>query len=133
MSDIRFKNRYRIPSARAEWHDYSGGIYFVTICTHNREHYFGEVADGEMRLSEIGKYVDSQFQNIHCHYSHVQIPLWVVMPNHVHCIVVIEAECRDAIHRVSNPSENSIQCVSNSLEDTKNMVLNLQVAYRKTR
>ena len=39
----KFQNRFRIPSARANWHDYNGGIYFVTICTKNREHYFGEI------------------------------------------------------------------------------------------
>ena len=39
----KFQNRFRIPSARAIWHDYNGGIYFVTICTKNREHYFGEI------------------------------------------------------------------------------------------
>ncbi len=40
----KFQNKYRIPSARANWHDYNGGIYFITICTKNREHYFGEIA-----------------------------------------------------------------------------------------
>ncbi len=39
----KFQNRFRIPSARANWHDYNGGVYFVTICTKNREHYFGEI------------------------------------------------------------------------------------------
>ena len=39
----KFQNRFRIPSARADWHDYNGGIYFVTICTKNCEHYFGEI------------------------------------------------------------------------------------------
>lgn len=39
----KFQNTYRIPSARADWHGYGGGVYFVTICTQNREHYFGEI------------------------------------------------------------------------------------------
>ena len=39
----KFQNKYCIPSARANWHDYKGGVYFVTICTKNREHYFGEI------------------------------------------------------------------------------------------
>lgn len=43
MSD-KFQNKYRIPSARASWWDYSrNGIYFITICTAIREHYFGEI------------------------------------------------------------------------------------------
>ena len=39
----KYQNKYRVPSARANWHDYNGGVYFVTICTKNREHYFGEI------------------------------------------------------------------------------------------
>ena len=43
MSEELFQNRYRIPSARAEWHDYNSGMYFVTICTQGMEHYLGEI------------------------------------------------------------------------------------------
>lgn len=39
----KYRNKYRIKSARANWHDYNGGIYFITICTKNRAHYFGEI------------------------------------------------------------------------------------------
>ncbi len=39
----KFQNKYCIPSIRANWHNYNGGVYFVTICTKNREHYFGEI------------------------------------------------------------------------------------------
>lgn len=41
----KFQNRYRIPSARAAWHDYNGGLYFVTVCTKNRKHFFGEITN----------------------------------------------------------------------------------------
>ncbi len=48
--------KYRIPSARATWWDYSqNGLYFVTICTQHRLHFFGEIVAGEMKLSDIGK------------------------------------------------------------------------------
>lgn len=56
IKDNVFLNKYRIPSARAEWHDYNGGVYFITICTQNRVCYFGEIKNGEMRLSDIGEY-----------------------------------------------------------------------------
>ena len=89
MLDEGFQNHYRIPSARAKWHDYNGGMYFVTVCTQNREHYFGEIQNGVMRLSEIGKYANEQFQNVKNHYPYAEIPLWVLMPNHLHAIIVI--------------------------------------------
>ena len=90
MSDDRFQNKYRIESARASWHDYDGGSYFITICTKNREHFFGEIVNGEMVLSDIGKYAEEQFKNVSSHYPYAEIPLWTIMPNHLHAIVIID-------------------------------------------
>ena len=105
MPDNLFRNKYRIPSARAVWHDYNGGAYFVTICTKDMAHFFGEIVDGEMCLTEIGRCADEQFRNVSSHYPYAKIPLWVVMPNHVHAIVMIDGDAdlngRDAIYRVS--------------------------------
>ena len=101
MSDDRWQNKYRIESARADWHDYDGGSYFITICTKDREHFFGEIEDGGMVLSDIGKYVDEQFRNITSHYPYADLPLWTIMPNHVHAIVIISA-CRDVARNVSS-------------------------------
>ena len=89
MSDIKFKDKYRIPSARATWHDYDGGIYFITICTKYREHYFGEIDNEVMHLSEIGTYTQECIEEISQHNPYAEIPLYVVMPNHLHLIVVI--------------------------------------------
>ena len=101
MSD-RFNNIYRIPSARAVWHDYDGGFYHVTICTANREGYFGKITVGKdgnvMELSPIGEYAIQQFQNVKEHYPYAEISCFIVMPDHIHAIVYLD--CRDAIHRV---------------------------------
>ena len=94
MPDNLFRNKYRIPSARAVWHDYNGGAYFVTICTKDMAHFFGEIVDGEMCLTEIGRCADEQFRNVSSHYPYAKIPLWVVMPNHVHAIVMIDGDLR---------------------------------------
>ncbi|MBO7482243.1 MAG: hypothetical protein J6T63_09055 [Bacteroidales bacterium] len=90
MSRDLFQNRFLVPSARAAWHNYDGGIYFVTICTAGREHYFGEIINGEMRLSEIGRYTDECIQNIPQHNIYANVPLYVIMPNHIHLIMVID-------------------------------------------
>jgi len=94
MPDNLFRNKYRIPSARAVWHDYNGGAYFVTICTKDMAHFFGEIVDGEMCLTEIGLCADEQLRNVSLHYPYAKIPLWVVMPNHVHAIVMIDGDLR---------------------------------------
>ena len=104
MLDEKFMNKYRIASARAQWHEYNGGEYFVTICTHGREHYFGEISGGQMNLSEIGNYANAVIQKIPTHNHYAEIPLYVIMPNHIHLIVIIDGgtvPCRDVPWRVS--------------------------------
>lgn len=55
----KYKYKYRIPSARLTNSDYgSAALYFMTICTHNRHYYFGDILDGKMQLSEIGNIVE---------------------------------------------------------------------------
>ena len=97
MSSDLYRNKYRIPSARATWHDYNGGEYFVTICTHGKKHYFGEIWGGQMNLSEIGNYANNVIQIISTHNHYAEIPLYVIMPNHIHLIVIIDGggNCRD--------------------------------------
>ena len=75
---------------RAEWHDYNGGMYFVTICSHGRRHYFGEITDGEMHFSTIGKMVDGNIVEIPNHHDGVDLLNHVVMPNHIHMILGID-------------------------------------------
>lgn len=74
---------------RAEFHNYSGGDYFITICTRDKELYFGKIINGEMIFSEIGNYTDQAMKTLHTHYSYVEVPLYVIMPNHVHAIISI--------------------------------------------
>ena len=88
----KFLGKYRKQSARAMWHDYDGGLYFVTICTKDRVHYFGEISENEMHLTEVGQYVVEQIRNVQVHYNYAKIPLWVVMPNHLHAIVIIDGD-----------------------------------------
>ncbi|MBQ0155152.1 MAG: hypothetical protein KBT22_01090 [Bacteroidales bacterium] len=142
----KFQNKYRIPSARAYWHDYNCGVYFVTICTKNREHYFGEIThcrDGvhtvstepQMQLSQIGQYAYEQFMNVKSHYPYAEIPLFVIMPDHIHAIVTIDGEneiggngmhtqcgngvhtqCRDGVHTVSTGNRWKSDIVNNQMQ-----------------
>lgn len=82
-------------SPRAIFHDYSGGDYFVTICTKDKRHYFGKISDGTMHLSEIGRIADLKLSELSTHYKYVEVPLYVVMPNHIHAIICIR-DSKDA-------------------------------------
>jgi putative transposase len=85
---MRHKNHRR--SIRLKGYDYTqAGAYFVTICTKDRACLFGDVADGVMRLNQMGHIVRQCWLAIPNHVPHVLLDEFVVMPNHVHGILVI--------------------------------------------
>ena len=87
----KFKNKYRISSVRLQTWDYSNnGAYFITICTQNREHFFGTIQNGIMQLSEIGKLAEQFWYEIPNNFPMVELGNFVVMPNHVHGILIID-------------------------------------------
>jgi len=75
-------------SVRLRQHDHSSaGFYFVTICTYKRRCLFGDMVDGDLRLSSFGSYVEAAWRDIpNCH-NNVGLDAFVVMPNHLHGIV----------------------------------------------
>lgn len=89
MSD-KFQNKYRIPSARLPNWDYGwDAAYFITICTKDRECYFGEIENGSMNLSKIGVIADILWYEIKNHAKNIELGDFVVMPNHIHGIIVL--------------------------------------------
>lgn len=87
----KFKGKYRIPSARwATWDYGSNAAYFVTICTAGRTHDLGEIANGEMTLTPLGQAAADCWEAIPDHFPFVVLDGFVVMPNHVHGIIIID-------------------------------------------
>lgn len=109
----KFRNKYRIESTRLQYWDYgSNAAYFVTICTKNRIHYFGDVTETQnfaspqmqylvsppmqdfvsttMQLSEIGTIAHQNWLSIPEHFPFVKLGNHVIMPNHVHGIIIID-------------------------------------------
>ncbi|PKO04834.1 MAG: hypothetical protein CVU41_15215 [Chloroflexi bacterium HGW-Chloroflexi-3] len=77
-------------SIRLPGYDYSQpGAYFLTINSHKKEHLFGRVVDGVVQLSPVGEIAQEQWQNIPTHFSNVLLDEFVIMPNHMHGILVI--------------------------------------------
>lgn len=74
-------------------YDYSqSGTYFVTICTAHRACLFGEVRDGEVELSHAGLVIESWLLSIPAQFRGVAVDSHVVMPNHVHAVIMLGAE-----------------------------------------
>jgi putative transposase len=95
-------------SPRASWYDYtSPGWYFITICTKDRTHYFGEIQDGQMILNELWNICAQAIDQISTRKS-VDIHEWIVMPNHVHIVLVMSwyptnvgADHQSALHNTN--------------------------------
>lgn len=95
----KYQGKYRISSARLQNWDYeSKGMYFVTLCTKNREHYFGNIINPkpdvehfEMQLSEIGQIVETEWLRTPEVRPDMNLELceYQVMPNHFHAILII--------------------------------------------
>ncbi len=82
-------------SIRLKGYDYSqAGAYFVTMVTFRRECLFGEVVDGEMVLSKFGQVAKQQWEKLPRRFQNVEADTLVVMPNHIHGIIVINDDDR---------------------------------------
>jgi REP element-mobilizing transposase RayT len=86
-------------SIRLRGYDYTqAGAYFVTACAHARECLFGEIVEGEMRLNAYGQIALECWQAILDHCAHVNLDAFVVMPNHVHGILLLVDDAAKSLH-----------------------------------
>jgi len=86
-----FLNKFRIKSARLPDFDYSmNGMYFITICTKGRLPFFGEIVDGGMKINSVGTIVEECWFDLPNHYPNLILDEFVVMPNHIHGIMIID-------------------------------------------
>ena len=83
-------NHHDRRSIRLKGYDYtSSDAYFLTLCTHQRQCLFGHIVDGVMHLNDWGQIVERGWLAIPTHNPHVVLDEFVVMPNHIHGIVII--------------------------------------------
>jgi REP element-mobilizing transposase RayT len=82
--------KHRRRSMRLKGYDYArAGAYFVTICVQGRLQLFGNIADGRLRPNDAGRMVARQWMALARSFPFVQPDAHVVMPNHLHGIVII--------------------------------------------
>ena len=95
--------RPRRRSLRLPAYDYSqAGAYFITVCTQNRVMLFGEVIDCDVQLNKMGMIVQQTWDDLPTHYHGIDLDAFVVMPNHVHGIIMLAdaSERRRAISEI---------------------------------
>ncbi len=87
---------YRVETNRWQFWDYSApASYFLTICTHNKQHIFGKIINKKMHLSKSGEIAANEFLNIPQYHKRITLDEWVVMPNHLHCVITLHGEDYD--------------------------------------
>src|SRR5690606_15380121 len=116
-----YKNKYRVASARAPWWNYDWAApYFITICTQDRKNYFGDVVNGSMPLSQAGVLADVLWYQIPHHAQNVELGTFVVMPNHIHGILILNdgtttttdaTEPSPSKKRFRNPGKNTVSSI----------------------
>ncbi len=78
-------------SIRLPGYDYSiAGAYFITICTHKREHLFGEILAGEMQENRFAQIARSHWLRLPRYYANLTTDEFVIMPDHMHGILILQ-------------------------------------------
>ncbi|GAB5410257.1 MAG: transposase [Balneolaceae bacterium] len=105
----RFQNKYLIDFARLKSWNYGwNGAYFITICTKNRESFFGKVSNQKMIFSDIGNIANQCWNSIPMYYPFVRLGEFIVMPNHVHGIIIIDKSNHDTVQTQHLASQKDI-------------------------
>lgn len=111
----KYQDKYRIQSNRLKGWDYSDvGYYYITICTKDRTNYFGKITNGLMQLSEIGIILKSEWLRTPIIRKDMNVGLdeFIIMPNHIHGIIIINGDGMESKRDVCN---TSLQPASNSI------------------
>lgn len=80
--------KQRISPRRDKYNYTSPGWYFITICTKNREHYFGQIKNNTIILNDLGKYCNKEIERLSTRQT-VDVHEYIVMPNHIHILLVM--------------------------------------------
>jgi len=133
MTDL-FKNKYRIPSARLQTWDYTdNGLYFITICTGNREYFFGDVVETprcigasptdihkyQMQLNDLGKIVELEWLKSPAIRPDMNLELaeYIVMPNHFHGILFIGDNQFNTEKYYNDSVREAIHCIATTCNE----------------
>jgi putative transposase len=118
----KFRNKYRVQTARLSGYDYSSkGIYFLTICTLTKIPCLGDIINGQMILSDAGVIVREYWLNIPSHYPNIHLDEFIVMPNHIHGIIVIGSGSCDLINETPKLGNSVVVKNKNPLWKSKSI------------
>ena len=119
----QFKSRKQ---NRLNGYDYSAnGYYSVTICTQNREYIFGDIANNEMALNQYGDIVKNSWLDLPNHHENIGLDQFIIMPNHIHGIIIINNPVGNGPARSSNNhTNNNLSVIIGSYKSTVTKQIN---------
>ncbi|MBO7628926.1 MAG: transposase [Bacteroidales bacterium] len=95
-------------SIRLKGYDYSSqGAYFVTLCCEDRKHRFGEITQHQMHLNDLGKIAAEWMENLPTKFPNIEIGEYIIMPDHIHAIIVINDAIPERVDRDGDTEEIS--------------------------
>jgi len=110
--------RFKDVNLRAQWWDYrNAAAYFITICTQDRQHYFGEIQDQKMQLSTIGAIADVLWFELPHRNPTIELGEYVIMPDHMHGILII----KDTVKSSDESSVGSLRATNPLKEKNQKM------------
>ena len=116
LDKMLYQNKYRTKSLRLkEWNYSNIGWYYVTICTKGNKEYCCEIKEGTVILNELGEIAQKFLIEIPDHFNNAGIDEYVIMPNHIHVIIVIKNKRRDVACNVSTNTMSIISPEAGSL------------------
>ncbi len=90
--------RRRRKTLRLEHYDYSqAGVYFITVCIYGGEHILGKIMKAKMILSDAGETARHCWFALKNKFSTIELDEFVIMPNHIHGIIMITNNCRGGV------------------------------------
>src|SRR3972149_2888638 len=103
MDKHKFQGKYRIESTRLKDYNYSrNGAYFVTICTKNSMQLFGSIVDQKLIPNRQAEVLTECWLDLPAHYTNCVLDKFIIMPNHVHGIIIIDNEIAETGLKLNN-------------------------------
>jgi REP element-mobilizing transposase RayT len=127
-------NYERKPHRLTNWDYSSDGIYYITICCFEKHSYLGTVCNNNVDLSEIGAISSGYWVDIPNHFPHVKLDEFIIMPNHIHGILILDKSI--ALNRLDVPDyevpchgiipqqRKNINCFSQPIKNSVSVIIN---------
>ena len=131
MQDSNDRNNRGERYRRQNWDYRWAGLYFITICTYRRNHFFGKIRNSNMQLSKVGVIADLLWYEIKNHSKNVELGEFVVMPNHIHGILNIKNFVKTEYSNTSSSSQDSKMIGKNRYQNIgKNSISSIISGYK---